>query len=263
MTTRVMRQSADGTVFFFASNSLWQNTEANGTSVAVGIGSAAPAPVNGTFNGGQVLQAFSSSGDVVYQANVSGGTSASAIFRFRPGAGVEAVVRLNEAAPGLPNSFTSYGSFSVNSAGTVTFEGTSERRDPWSVSEARRRRPRLVRRELRRHAIGGNLFLVSIPTQTLADGSVIIRAAVYNSPAYYAVFRWSGSPTTLMSNSDSLPLGGRVVVRPTFVSASGDWVGCPRNAPADGKVWACSMWRRSNCSSLPPRVTSSRTPAAA
>ncbi len=225
MTTRVMRQSADGTVFFFAANSLWYNTEANGTSVGVAVGSAAPAPVNGTFNGTQVIQAFSPAGDVVYQANVSGGASASAIFRFRPGVPVEAVVRLNQSAPGLANSFTGYGSFSVNSAGTVTFEGNQSGAILGLFQKPAGGALSLFVPNAVATPVGGTLFLFSHPTQTLVDGSVIIRAAIYNSATYYAMFRWSGSPTTLMSTSDYLPFGGRVVVRPTFVSASGDWVG--------------------------------------
>ena len=80
-----MRQSATGTVVFFAANSVWQNTEGGGTTVGIAAGSAAPAPVGGTFNGVLVAQAFGTSGDMIFSANISGGASSSAYFRFRPG----------------------------------------------------------------------------------------------------------------------------------------------------------------------------------
>ncbi len=226
MTTRTMRQSATGTVVFFAANSVWQNTEGGGTTVGIAAGSAAPAPVGGTFNGVLVAQAFGTSGDMIFSANISGGASSSAYFRFRPGSPVEAIVRLNESAPGAPGkSFTGFTAFSVNASGTVTFEGNQS-----GVVIGLYQKPAagaLTAFVLQGAATpaGGNLLLFGHPTQTLADGSVVFRVPLYNHATYYAIFRWSGSPTTLMTSGDDLPFGGRVVVRPTFVSASGDWVG--------------------------------------
>jgi hypothetical protein len=221
-----MSMNGAGLAVFVASGSLWKNTQADGTSAAVGAGSAAPAPMGGTFAAVTTLEAMGDAGDAVFQATVTGGASGSGLFRFTSGGGVEVVARVGEAVPGQAEFFSAFLSASVNGAGTVSFQGNASVGPAGVFRKPAASALAAVVAHGAATPVDGFLFLAGLPTQTLTSGAVIVRAHVMNAAdATHAHFLWSGSLAPLMTTADQLPVGARTIVRPGSLSAAGDYLG--------------------------------------
>ena len=226
-TTALQRINPSGLVMFVANNSVFQNTAIDGTTTAIASGSAAPAPMGGTFSAFTGLPALSSSGDAVFFANVTGGFSVSGLFRYRAGTGVEVVARLNETAPGTGGkTFTGLSSPSVNASGTISFQGnlTPGNNGLFQKPAGGALAPVSVTGDA--SPLGGTFFISGFPTITLSNGAVVGRAHLMSSPtAHHGAFRWFGGATPLMSTADSLPDGANEIFRPTFLTGAGAYIG--------------------------------------
>jgi hypothetical protein len=229
-----LRLNNSGLVMFLdLSGSIYQNTAGNGTTAAVAVGSAVPAPMNGTFSNVSNFAALSQSGDAVFIASVTGGASASGLFRFRAGSGVEVVARLNEAAPnGGGKVFSAFASISVNASGTVAFQGSATSSGAFGLFRkvAGQALGSVV---LTGDAtpVGGTYFINNFPTVTLTSGDVFCRTQVMNFSGEEAahhgafVFTPGAGAVALMSTADELPAGATLVVRPLFLTGAGSYIG--------------------------------------
>ncbi|HEX5070032.1 MAG TPA: choice-of-anchor tandem repeat NxxGxxAF-containing protein [Vicinamibacterales bacterium] len=227
-----LRMINSGLVMFDSGGSIFQNTQANGTTVAVAVGSAVPAPMNGTFGTITNFATMSQSGDAVFVANVNGGASANGVFRFRPGSGVEVVARLNEAAPGGGGRvFSGFASISVNASGTVSFQGNSTSGTIGLFQKQAGNALGLVALLGAPTPIGGTFFFNGAASTTLTNGAVFVRTHVMDfagpQAAHHAAFVFTpgGGTVALMSTADQLPAGARLVIRPIFMTGAGKYLG--------------------------------------
>jgi hypothetical protein len=226
-TTALQRINPSGLVMFVANNSLFQNTAIDGTTTAIALGSAAPAPMGGTFSAFTGLPAMSSSGDAVFFANVTGGAGVSGLFRYRVGTGAEDVAHLSQTAPGTAGkTFTALTQPSVNASGTISFQGSLSGGTNGLFQKPAGGSLALVSLTGDASPLGGTFFIAGFPTTTLSNGAVIARSHVLGSPtAHHGAFRWFGGATTLMSTADTLPDGANEIFRPTFLTGAGQYIG--------------------------------------
>ncbi len=111
--------------------------DASGTAVAIAIGSGNgggggnpgnpvgdPTPIGGTFagffGGTFFVPAINAAGDVLFLADVTGGTSPRGLFLAHNGGAIENIAKVGGAAPG-GGTFTQVGHGSMNDLGTVVF----------------------------------------------------------------------------------------------------------------------------------------------
>jgi hypothetical protein len=229
--TSILRMTNSGLVMFDALGSFFQNTLVGGTTVAVAVNSAAPAPMNGTFSSFTSFPLLGQGGDAVFFANVAGGASASGLFRFRAGSGVEMVARLGETAPsGGGKVFSAIAAASVNATGTVSFQGSATSGVIGLFQKPAGGALAAVALQGDPSPVGGTLFFNTFPTQTLTNGAVFTRAHVMNfsdsDSAHHGAFVFTGGLTTaLMSTADQLPAGARLVLRPLYLTGAGNYIG--------------------------------------
>ncbi len=224
--------NASGLVMFVANNSLFMNTQADGTTVAVAAGSTVPAPMGGTFGSFNQFPGLSAGGDAVFVASVTGGSGSVGLFRFRSGTGVEVVARGTEAVPGAAGkTFQGFTAASVNASGTVSFQGNYANGGPGLFQKPAGGALAAVALSGEATPIGGNYVLNSFGSLTLSNNAIILRTFIdrgfnFNSAeAHHAAFRFLNGATVLMSTGDDLPSGAKSIVRPFFLTAAGGWVG--------------------------------------
>jgi hypothetical protein len=220
------RLNNSGVVAFTANNSLFTNTAGGGTVLAVAAGSAAPAPMGGTFTTMTGISAFSNSGDVVFSALVSGGASGSGLFRYRSGTGVEVVARMGEPAPGSGQGITNFFGVSVNASGTVSFQSTLSGGSNGLYQKPAGGALIALASMGDPSPVGGVMFFQGFPTYTLPGGGVVTRAQILNAAsAHHGAFTFAGAVTPLMTTADQMPPGASEVIRPTNLTAGGGYLG--------------------------------------
>jgi hypothetical protein len=169
---------------------IWQPV--SGNPVVTDIGDALPAGSNGFFGGPAFFPPIlNDAGDVVFKSYVARGP-ALGIFRYRQGAGLEAVVRVHDAALSDGTPFSNLvGDPSMNGNGDVAFAATLQGRAGRGIFKASGGSIRVVALTLDDlvDADRPNAFLRTVsPNPAISDtGAVVFRGVV----------EWSRAPGVL------------------------------------------------------------------
>jgi hypothetical protein len=221
---------------------------AGGLRVAVAAGSAAPAPVGGTFSTATspTILAFNDVADVAFTATLLNTPNAVGLFRIGASRIVEVIAYRNQIAPLTVTPFQTFAAVSMNAAGTVSFRGDASTGGALGIFQQRVGES-LVCLILNLTSdmgtpLGGVFGLVSAATVTLDDGRVYFTSDIVDGSTDYAEFLTTphglaGAPTVLLSTADSLPPGGRTLLgeRVFGLGTSGDYMGFPAARPG-GRV---------------------------
>lgn len=228
--SRLNLRSGIGNYYLNGAGEVAFAADATGGPAGIWIASASAAPaavarvndatgtaLGGTFSGGLTLRGFNGAGQVLFSANLAGGTSPHALF-LKDRAAAPAVVFSRGQAAGELGKFDTTQQASLNVGGKVAFLATlAEGASPlaWFFGSAGAE-PVKIAAERDASALGGAIGLTDSnqPALINAAGQVVFMADLPEAGGI-ALLSWTGADgvVPVVSTLDALPDGASDVVR--------------------------------------------------
>ncbi len=196
---------------------IWIASASSSPAAVVRLNDNTGTPLNGTFTGNLTPRGFNNAGQVLFSANIAGGSSTHGLFLKDRGAAPKVVFSRGQLASGAAR-FEATMQASLNSTGKVAFLASlSASTAPvgWFLGSASSE-PVLIAAEGGKSPVGGSLGLSdnNMPALINDSAQVVFQADLLGANAV-ALLSWTadGGLASVVSHLDPLPDGAREMLR--------------------------------------------------